>query len=69
MQPDALWKRVQMSFERHGMMLRLEARLLRVEPGMVEIALPFSDKVSQHDGKQSPVAVMQQTLLPAPKTY
>jgi uncharacterized protein (TIGR00369 family) len=143
MQPDALWKRVQDSLDRQGMMRHLEARLLRVEPGLVEIALPYSDKVSQQqdgfhggamgaladiaggyagltvapegmevttaeykinflaafsagelraigrvtksgrrlivtsaevmhvaaDGTQSPVAVMQQTLVPVPKTY
>jgi uncharacterized protein (TIGR00369 family) len=143
MQPDALWIRVQDSFVRQGMMRHLDARLLRVEPGLVEIALPYSDKVSQQqdgfhggamgaladiaggyagltvaadgmevttaeykinflagfsggelravgrvikggrrlivtsaevlhvdaDGKQSPVAVMQQTLVPVPKTY
>jgi len=143
MQADALWKRVQDSLDRQGMMRHLEARLLRVEPGLVEIALPYSDKVSQQqdgfhggamgaladiaggyagltvaaegmevttaeykinflagftggelravgrvikggrrlivttaevvhldaDGKQSPVAIMQQTLVPVPKTY
>jgi uncharacterized protein (TIGR00369 family) len=143
MQPDALWKRVQDSLDRQGMMRHLEARLLRVEPGLVEIALPYSDKVSQQQdgfhggamgaladiaggyagltvaaegmevttaeykinflagftggelratgrvikggrrlivttaevvhldaaGKQSPVAIMQQTLVPVPKTY
>jgi uncharacterized protein (TIGR00369 family) len=143
MQVDALWKRVQDSLDRQGMMRHLEARLLRVEPGLVEIALPYSDKVSQQqdgfhggamgaladiaggyagltvaqegmevttaeykinflagftggelravgrvikggrrlivttaevvhldaDGKQSPVAIMQQTLVPVPKTY
>jgi uncharacterized protein (TIGR00369 family) len=47
MQPDALWSRVQSSLERQGMMRHLGARLLRVEPGLVEIALPYSDKVSQ----------------------
>jgi uncharacterized protein (TIGR00369 family) len=143
MQADALWKRVQDSLDRQGMMRHLEARLLRVEPGLVEIALPYSDKVSQQqdgfhggamgaladiaggyagltvapegmevttaeykinflagftggelravgrvikggrrlivttaevthldaDGKQNPVAIMQQTLVPVPKTY
>jgi uncharacterized protein (TIGR00369 family) len=44
---DALWKRVQDSLDRQGMMRHLEARLVRVEPGLVEIALPYSDKVSQ----------------------
>jgi len=44
---DALWQRVQDSLDRQGMMRHLGARLLRVEPGLVEIALPYSDKVSQ----------------------
>ena len=143
MPADTLWKRVQDSLDRQGMMRHLEARLLRVEPGLVEIALPYSDKVSQQqdgfhggamgaladiaggyagltvaqegmevttaeykinflagftggelravgrvikggkrlivttaevmhldaDGRQSPVAIMQQTLVPVPKTY
>jgi uncharacterized protein (TIGR00369 family) len=47
---DALWSRVQTSLQRQGMMTHLGARLLRVEPGLVEIALPFSDKVSQQQG-------------------
>ena len=143
MLPDALWTRVEDSFKRQGMMRHLEARLIRVEPGLVEIALPYSDKVAQQqdgfhggamgaladiaggyagltvaadgmevttaeykiiflagftggelravgrvvkggrrlivtaaevthiaaDGQQSPAAVMQQTLVPVPKTY
>jgi uncharacterized protein (TIGR00369 family) len=44
---NALWQRVQDSLDRQGMMRHLGARLLRVEPGLVEIALPYSDKVSQ----------------------
>jgi uncharacterized protein (TIGR00369 family) len=32
------------------MMRHLGARLLRVEAGLVEIALPYSDKVSQQQG-------------------
>ena len=47
MQPDALWQRVQASLDRQGMMRHLGARLLRVEPGLVELALPYSDKVTQ----------------------
>ena len=47
MQPDALWQRVQSSLDRQGMMRHLGARLLRVEPGLVELALPYSDKVTQ----------------------
>lgn len=50
MSHDALWSRVQTSLDRQGMMTHLGARLLRVEPGLVEIALPYSDKVSQQQG-------------------
>jgi uncharacterized protein (TIGR00369 family) len=39
--------RVQASFERQGMMRHLGARILRVEPGLCELALPYSDKVTQ----------------------
>lgn len=45
MQPE--FARVQASFERQGMMRHLGARLLRVEPGLCELALPYSDKVTQ----------------------
>ena len=144
MQPiDALWARVQDSLDRQGMMRHLGVRLLRVEAGEVELALPYSDKVTQQqdgfhggamgaladiaggyagltmaepgmevttveykvnflaafkdgevraigrvvragrrvivttaelvhvaaNGKESPCAVMQQTLMPVPKTY
>ncbi len=136
-------RRVQASFERQGLMRHLGARLLRVEPGLCEIALPYSEKVTQQqngfhggamgaladiaggyagltmapegmevttveykinflaafqggelhaighvvkagrriivttaevvhvdaDGKRSPCAVMQQTLVPVPQTY
>lgn len=44
---EALWARVQQSLERQGLMRHLGARLMRVEPGLVEIALPYSDKVTQ----------------------
>lgn len=47
MQLDALWQRVQASLDRQGMMRHLGARLLRVESGLVELALPYSDKVTQ----------------------
>ena len=39
--------RVQSSFARQGMMQHLGARLLRVEPGLCVIALPYSGKVTQ----------------------
>jgi uncharacterized protein (TIGR00369 family) len=45
MAPELL--RVQASFERQGLMRHLGARLLRVEPGLCEIALPYSEKVTQ----------------------
>jgi uncharacterized protein (TIGR00369 family) len=47
---DASWSRVATSFERQGLMRHLGARLLRVEPGLCEIALPYSDKVTQQQG-------------------
>lgn len=47
MPPSAMFLRVQESFSRQGMMRHLGARLLRVEPGLCELALPYSDKVTQ----------------------
>ncbi|HNW01545.1 MAG TPA: PaaI family thioesterase [Burkholderiaceae bacterium] len=47
---SALTRRVQASFERQGMMRHLGAQLLRVEPGLCEIALPHSEKVTQQQG-------------------
>lgn len=47
---DALFQRIQASFQRQGMMLHLGARLLRVESGLCEIALPYSDRVTQQQG-------------------
>lgn len=41
------FERVQASFDRQGMMRHLGVRLLRVEPGLCELALPYSDKVTQ----------------------
>lgn len=140
---EAMRERVQASLNRQGMMRHLGVRLVRVESGLVELALPYSDKVTQQqdgfhggamgaladiaggyagltvapegmevvtveykinflaafqagelraigrvvkggkrliitsaevlhvaaDGKQSACAVMQQTLMPVPKTY
>ena len=48
--PSALFERIDQSFKRQGMMQHLQARLLRVEPGCVALALPFSDKVTQQQG-------------------
>jgi len=44
---DALWQRIHNSLNRQGMMAHLQARLLRVEPGLVEVALPYSERVTQ----------------------
>jgi uncharacterized protein (TIGR00369 family) len=43
-------QRVAASFARQGMMTHLNAKLLRVEPGEVEITLPYSEKVTQQQG-------------------
>jgi len=48
--PSALYQRIAQSLQRQGMMQHLQAQLLRVEPGCVELALPFSDKVTQQQG-------------------
>ncbi len=50
MADETLWQRIQNSLERQGLMRHLGARLVRVEPGLVEIALPYSDKVTQQQG-------------------
>ncbi len=42
--------RIQASFDRQGMMQHLGARLVRAEPGVCEVALPYSDKVTQQQG-------------------
>ncbi|HEY1101954.1 MAG TPA: PaaI family thioesterase [Burkholderiaceae bacterium] len=44
------YQRIAASFARQGMMVHLGARLLRVEPGLCEVALPYSDRVSQQQG-------------------
>ncbi|MGH6946619.1 MAG: PaaI family thioesterase [Kiloniellales bacterium] len=42
--------RVRRSFERQGLMAHLGAELLRVEPGLVEIALPWRRELTQQHG-------------------
>jgi len=44
---QTLHARVADSFSRQGMMQHLGAELRRVESGLVEIWLPYSDKVTQ----------------------
>ncbi len=48
--PNALFERVQASFLRQGLLLGLGVRLMRVEPGLCELALPYSDQVTQQQG-------------------
>jgi len=50
MQHPELHKRVHDSFMRQGMMQHLGVRLVSVQPGMVELALPFSERVTQQQG-------------------
>ena len=46
----AVAQRVAASFARQGMMQHLEAKLIRVAQGEVEIALPYGNKVTQQQG-------------------
>jgi uncharacterized protein (TIGR00369 family) len=48
--PVELFERIEASFVRQGLMRHWGARLLRVEPGLCEVALPYSDKVTQQQG-------------------
>ena len=48
--PTALYRRIETSFLRQGLMQHLGARLLRVEPGLCEVALPYSERVTQQQG-------------------
>ena len=50
MQHPELHQRIHDSFMRQGMMQHLEAKLIRVVQGEVEIALPYGDKVTQQQG-------------------
>jgi len=50
MNDNPYFQRVKASFDRQGMMVHLGARLLRVEKGLCEVALPYSDKVTQQQG-------------------
>jgi len=48
--PSELFQRIEASFLRQGLMQHLGARLLRVEPGLCEVALPYSERVNQQQG-------------------
>jgi uncharacterized protein (TIGR00369 family) len=45
-----LFQRVEASFVRQGLMQHWGARLLRVEHGLCEVALPYSDRITQQQG-------------------
>ncbi|MDO9402453.1 MAG: PaaI family thioesterase [Polaromonas sp.] len=46
----ALFSRIEASFVRQGLMQHLGARLLRVEPGLCAVALPYSERITQQQG-------------------
>ena len=48
--PSALFQRIEAIFLRQGLMQHLGARLVRVEHGLCEVALPYSQQVSQQLG-------------------
>ena len=48
--PSDLFLRVDASFQRQGMMQHLGARMLRVEAGVCEVSLPYSERVTQQQG-------------------
>jgi uncharacterized protein (TIGR00369 family) len=47
---DGFAERVRASFERQGVMGLLGARLTRVDPGLVEITVPFREDLTQQHG-------------------
>ena len=49
-EPSAIFQRIEASFLRQGLMQHLGARLVRVEPGLCEVALPYSERVTQQQG-------------------
>ena len=48
--PSALFQRIEASFLRQGLMQHLGARLVRVEPGLCEVALSYSERINQQQG-------------------
>ena len=48
--PSVLFQRIETSFLRQGLMQHLGARLVRVEPGVCVVALPYSERVTQQQG-------------------
>lgn len=50
MNDEDLHTRISQSFESQGLMRHLGARLVRIAPGEVDIAMPFRDELSQQHG-------------------
>ena len=50
MNPATLLERVNASFVRQGLMQHLGARVLRAEHGFCEVALPYTERVTQQQG-------------------
>lgn len=48
--PSDLFQRIETSFLRQGLMQHLGVRLVRVEPGVCVVALPYSERVTQQQG-------------------
>lgn len=48
--PAAIVRKIHGSLAAQGLMRHLQARILKLAPGVCEIELPFSDKVSQQHG-------------------
>lgn len=48
--PSELFQRIEASFLRQGLMRHLGARLVRVEPGLCEVALAYSEQITQQQG-------------------
>ena len=47
---EQAFARVRRSFERQGMLRHLGVVLLRAEPGLCELALPYGERVTQQQG-------------------
>ena len=50
MTAESIEQRVHRSFARQGLMQHLGARIVRVEAGLCEVALPYSGRVTQQQG-------------------
>ena len=66
---DGYEQRVRASFERQRVMETLGAVLTRVDPGAVEISLPYRDELTQQHGfiHAGIVATMLATIMAVPQ--